>query len=204
MSSDRYYRFLIRAVRFFVRPFHRVAVTGIERVPQGAVILCPNHSGLLDPFYVAIAITPRRRGYPMAKKELERVPILGRLLKKIEVIFVDRGQADVHAVKAALQVLKEDKILLIFPQGTRVKNGLDKHGEPVTPKDGASLFATRTGAPLVPVYIQEKRRLFRSVKVVFGDPYHPQTAERKATAEELAGITRDLMSRVAALGEGIG
>ena len=69
-------------------------------------------------------------------------------------------------------------------------------------KAGAAMFATRTGVPLVPIYIQRKKRLFARNAVVIGQPYHPQYAGRKPTPEELDAITGDLMDRVRALGEG--
>ena len=69
------------------------------------------------------------------------------------------------------------------------------------PGAGAALFATRTGAPLIPVYIQPKKRRFRPTRVVFGQPYHPQIAGNKATSEELQQIACDLMARIQALGE---
>ena len=182
-----------------MRPFHRLRAIGAENLPEGGAVVCPNHWGLMDPVYVCFAATQYCRLYPMAKAELRRVPILGRFMQSLGTIFVDRGEADIHAVKTSLQTLKEGKKLLLFPQGTRVKNGLDKHGNPVEPKRGAALFATRTGVPLIPVWVQEDRRLFRPVTVVFGAPYVPQIAGRKATGEELDAITRELMERISAL-----
>lgn len=203
MNTDHRYRFWCRLAWLLLRPFHRVRAIGAEHLPEGGAVVCPNHCGLLDPIYVCFAATCRRRMYPMAKAELRRVPFLGALLKSVGVIFVDRGEADIRAVKASLQILKDGKKLLLFPQGTRVKNGLDKNGRPVEPKQGAALFATRTATPLIPVWVQEDRRLFRSVTVVFGAPYVPEIAGKKATGEELEQITRELMARITALREEI-
>jgi 1-acyl-sn-glycerol-3-phosphate acyltransferase len=96
-----------------------------------------------------------------------------------------------------LRCLKENRKLLMFPEGTRVQEG-----ENVEAKAGAALFATRTGSPLLPVYIPAKKNLFRPTTVVIGKPYYPQIAGRKATNEELQSIAADLMERVRALGEG--
>ena len=71
-------------------------------------------------------------------------------------------------------------------------------------KTGAALFATRAGVPLLPVYIQRKKRLFRPNTVVIGQPYYPKYEGRKPTAEELQSIAQEVMNRVQALGEGIG
>ena len=65
------------------------------------------------------------------------------------------------------------------------------------------MFATRTGAPLLPVYVQQKKRLFRRNVVVIGEPFHPQFEGRKPTTDELDAITQELMERVHPLGEGL-
>ncbi len=202
MKTDRYYSFWYHLLWLIFFPFHPVRAVGRENIPEGGAVICPNHSAATDPFYVCFACSCRHRMFPMAKVEAKKIPVLGKLLEWGKVIFVDRDTADVHAVKSALQVLKEGRKLLIFPQGTRVKNGVDKHGNPVTAKAGAALFATRTGTPLIPVYIPEKRRWFRFNTVVIGQPYYPEISGRKATSEELEQITQELMDRIYALGEG--
>lgn len=137
-------RFLYHALYRIVWPFfslaHPVGARGRENIPEGGAVLCANHSALCDPILVCFACTLRWMVRPMAKIELSRVPALGWLLGKAGVIYVDRGHADVHAVKEALKWLKEGQKLLVFPEGTRVRKGEDVKG-----KSGAALFATRTG-----------------------------------------------------------
>jgi 1-acyl-sn-glycerol-3-phosphate acyltransferase len=132
----------------------------------------------------------------MAKAEILKWPVLGWLLSKAGVFGVERGHADLKAAKTAMKCLKSNHKLLIFPEGTRVGEG-----ESSDAKAGAALFATRTGSPLVPVYIQPKKRRFRPTTVIFGQPYHPQVAGRKATSEELQQIAHDLMQRIQALSQ---
>ena len=108
---------------------------------------------------------------------------------------MDRGHADMKAVKTALKFLKNGNKLLMFPEGTRVHQGED-----VAAKTGAAMFATRTGVPLVPIYIQPRKRLFRRNVVVIGEPYIPTFQGRKPTAEELDEITGELMRRIHGLG----
>lgn len=85
-----------------------------------------------------------------------------------------------------------------LPEGTRVHEG-----ESVEGKSGAALFATRTGTPLVPVYVSRKKYWFRPSPVVIGTPIYPEIAGRKATAEELERITENLMAEIYRLGEGL-
>lgn len=178
----------------FVYPIKAV---GRENIPEGAAVICPNHSAAIDPFYVVFAFGRKYPMWAMAKQEILNWPVVGWILGKAGVFGVDRGSADLKAAKTALRCLKENRKLLMFPEGTRVHEG-----ESVEAKAGAALFATRTGSPLLPVYIPTKKKLFRANTVVIGKPYYPQIAGRKATNDELQAIAADLMDRVHALGEG--
>lgn len=166
-------------------------VIGRENIPQGPVVICPNHTKWNDPFYVAFAFTKRFPMRAMAKAEIIRWPIVGPALAWAGVFGVDRGNTDVKAVKTALKHLKDGSKLLLFPEGTRVQDG-----EQADAKTGAALFATRTGSPLLPVYIQPGKRLFRRICVVIGEPYMPEYEGRKATSEELQAIADNLMDRI--------
>ena len=84
----------------------------------------------------------------------------------------------------------------MFPEGTRVKEG-----EVSEAHTGAALLATRTGTPLVPVYISPNKRRFRKTAVVFGQPYHPDFGGRKPSASDYQRIADDLLHRVRALEE---
>lgn len=198
MSMERMYRLLYCLVKPFFCLFHPVRGIGMENLPEGGAVLCANHSTLTDPLFVCFASPMRYLIRPMAKIELSRVPLIGWLLGKAGVIYVDRGHADVKAVKAALSWLKGEGKLLIFPEGTRVHEGED-----VAAKGGAALFATRTGTPMVPIYVTRKKPWFRPTTVVVGKPFHPQIQGRKATAEELDEITKHVMEQIYALGEGL-
>lgn len=198
MSMQTVYRLLYCIVKPFFCLCHPVRAVGRENVPEGGVVLCANHTALTDPLFVCFACTLRYQIRPMAKIELSRVPVIGWLLGKAGVIYVDRGHADVKAVKSALSCLKGAGKLLIFPEGTRVHEG-----EHVEAKGGAALFATRTGTPILPIYVCRKKRWFRPTTVVIGEPFHPQIEGRKATAEELDEITETVMEKIHKLGEGL-
>ena len=196
MSTEQFYRFLYLVVWPFFNLFHPVRTVGREHIPEGAAVICPNHTALSDPFFVAFAFQKKNPLRVMAKIQLMRVPVIGWLLGKAGIFGVDRGHADMHAAKTALRCLKEGHKLLIFPEGTRVEEG-----ENVDAKAGAAMFATRTGVPLHPVYIQPEKRLFRSNLVVIGEPFQPTFQVRKPTADELDEITHELMNRVHKLEE---
>ncbi len=197
MTTEKVFSLLYTVIRTFFTLAHPVRAIGRENIPEGAVVICPNHSAASDPLFVVFAFGKKHPMWAMAKQEVMKVPVVGWILGKAGVFGVDRGNADLKAAKTALRCLKEGRKLLLFPEGTRVQEG-----ESVEAKAGAALFATRTGCPLLPVYISTKKKLFRPTTVVIGEPYYPQIAGRKATNEELQSIASDLMERVRALGEG--
>lgn len=198
MSTDRFYHVLYAVIWPFFNLFHPVRAVGLENIPQGAALICPNHTRASDPFFVVFAFKRKHTMRAMAKKEIMDVPVIGRILNKAGVFGVDRGSADINAVKTALRYLKEGCKLLMFPEGTRVEEG-----EKVEAKTGAAMFAVRTGAPIVPVYIPARKRWFRPTTVVIGEAFYPQVAGRKGTSEEYHAIAEELMARIRALGEAV-
>ena len=184
---------IVRAVMFLWHPV--LKVYGKENLPKnGKVLICPNHSGMADPIWIVLAGHPDRIPRIMAKKELMKVPLLRGLLKWLGVFGVDRSGADINAVKTGLKCLKNDQQLMIFPEGTRVKRG-----ERVQPKGGAILLSSRTGAPIVPVYLTAKRYPFSPLSCVFGEPYLPVEPGSKPSEQEMQQLAQELMDRVYAL-----
>ena len=196
MSMDRFYHAIYTVVWPFFNLFHPVRAIGREHIPEGAALICPNHTKASDPFFVVFAFRRKHTMRAMAKAEVMRVPVIGWLLKKAGVFGVNRGAADINAVKTALKFLKEGKKLLMFPEGTRVGEG-----ETIEAKTGAAMFAVRTGAPIIPVYIPARKRWFRPTTVVIGEPFYPKVADRKGTSEEYRAIADEVMARIRALEE---
>lgn len=190
---------------WIIAPFFSIAhpcrLIGRENLPKEGGLFCANHSCLNDPICLIAAIGPRPQLHPMAKAEFMRIPVLGRILKKAGVFSVSRGKSDVAAIKTAMKYLKGGESVLIFPEGTRIRDGMDKNGNESEGKAGAAMLAVRTGSALIPVYIPPKKRWFRFTNIVIGAPYHPQTASRKGNAEEYQEIASDLMERIYALEE---
>ena len=192
---NRMYAVLYPLVWLFMRLFHPWKSVGLGRGPEGNGVLCGNHTTLGDPVYVVCALGRRRQTHIMAKDEIVRWPVVGWLLRRAGIIGVKRGKADVGAIKESIRVLRNGEKLLLFPEGTRVREG--ERSEAHT---GAAMFATRTGAPIVPVYIQPQKRLFRPTTVIFGQPYHPQIDGAKPTPEDYHRIAEDMMARIRQLG----
>ena len=172
-------------------------IQGRDRIPADACMMVANHSSMADPIWVLLALGPQRSTYIMAKKQLMDVPLLSGLLRWVGVFAVDRGNADIGAIKKALEVLKNGEKLLIFPEGTRVKTG-----KQVEAKTGAVMLANRTAVPVVPIYISQKKRPFLPIRVIVGEPFHVTSASRRQTSAELEESTAAMMQIIYRLESG--
>lgn len=196
LFSERTYRFLKIVVNGFMRILHPVTkFKGRENIPDGAVVLVCNHSALSDPIWVHLAIDTKRIPQTMAKKELTKHKLIWAICRRAGGFPVDREGNDIQAIKTSLQCLRDDNKLLIFPEGTRVRDG--KKSEP---HSGAMMIACRAKVPVLPIYLSEKKYLFSKIRVVIGRPYMPEYEGAKPTSEELERLTVEMMDKVYGLG----
>ena len=169
-------------------------VIGREKVPDGGCVLVANHTQWADPVLVGTALGNQYPLVAMAKKELFQIKLLGPLISALGAFPVDRGTADIGAIKTSLKAVKEGKKLLIFPEGGT------KHKAGDEAKVGAAMIAARTGAPIVPIYISDNKKFRSKVYVVFGDAYIPEKTKSK---DGYRAIADDMMRRIYALKETI-
>lgn len=141
------------------------AFKGKRNIPKGRAILICNHTSNVDP--ILLILSTWRTQYFLAKKELFTNCLMRGIMKAAHGIKIDRGKTDLKAIKACLKVLNEDKILTIFPEGTRNKTESDLSEV----KAGAAMFAIKTKTPIVPVWIKKKPRLFRPNVLQYGKPF---------------------------------
>ena len=161
------YRFIRGLLSMWIRLFMKVKVQGQDQIPnEGACIVCANHMSWWDPIVVA-SLTPRVIHF-MAKKELFNIPVIGRVFGWLHAFPVDRGKADIKAIRDSLAILKKGEVLGIFPEGTR------KHdpNELAQVHGGAALAALRGGAPIVPIALRGKYGFGSTVKVSIGKPFN--------------------------------
>jgi 1-acyl-sn-glycerol-3-phosphate acyltransferase len=156
----------------------RVVVHGLDRLPRGASIVMANHSSNLDP-PVLIPLLPGRVVIYL-KASLMRIPVLGYALRLAGDIPVTRDgsvEGAKAASAAAQRELKRGSCLVVFPEGTRSRDGL------LLPfKKGPFFLAMESGAPVVPVSIVGAARMLPkgslnlksgTVSVTFHAPLHP-------------------------------
>jgi 1-acyl-sn-glycerol-3-phosphate acyltransferase len=180
-----------------LRRWYDVRVHGEDLVPRrGSVLLAPNHVGYLDgPLLVVMAPRPV---HAMIKREMFK-GAFKPILHAAGQIPLDRFNVDPHAVKLALRVLRDDKVLAIYPEGSRGA------GDGRFVKRGWAYLATVTGAPVVPVAVFGSRLPGTSVSalpprgqrvdVVYGEPITIGARPWPRRSAEILSLTEDLQKR---------
>lgn len=191
-----FYHVAYTVLKPLIRLFFPHRAVGLENLPEGGALLCANHISGWDPFLIAVSLPRDSRLVVMAKDELFHIPVVGFLLRKLGIFPVKRGGNDLGAMKTAIRSLNEGKRLLVFPEGTRVGS----EGA-VEAKGGVAVMASRTGTPMVPVYCGTKQKFLHRTTIVFGEPYSPVIAGRRATAEESRQAAEEILRRIYALDE---
>ncbi len=167
-------RALIRILGPVIRLFMRVRIVGEENIPpeDTPLVLCCNHISNWDPIFLIIS-HPKRHVYFMAKAELFSNRLFTWVLgKQFGAFPVRRGTGDTGAIDTAKRLVNERKLMGIFPEGTRSKDG-----KLLRPKSGVALIVAQTGASVLPAAVVtrgQKVRLFQRVTVAYGKPLTPE------------------------------
>ena len=176
-------------------------VEGLDRLPRNGVLLCPNHSSNWDPILIALRLPVNYRLHIMAKVDLFKNPILAWILRRLGAFPVSRGSSDIQSVKTAMQAIRSGDNLLIFPEGTTIHNGIGYvDGLPAHAKGGVAVIGVRTGATLVPVFVDGPKKPFHRTRIIFGEPYMPVYTGHHGTSEEMQKIADDILAAAYALG----
>jgi len=176
----------------------RMRVFGAANVPKtGPVIVACNHVSYFDPPLLGTAC-PRRIRY-MAKAELFKMSVLGPLITAFGAYPVERSGTPMAAVRRSVEVLRRGEVIGIFPEGTRNLDGT------VQAHEGVALLASLGKSPVVPAAVAGTREAgrFRRFEVIFGRPLS-LPADRKATREDLANFTEQVMQAIRKLPETTG
>jgi len=185
----------------FARPIlwlYRVKVEGIENVPAEGCILACNHTAFSDVLVVSAAA--KRQVRYMAKKELFKIPLLGRLISALGAYPVNRGGADVGSIKRTIGLLEGGELIGIFPQGTR-RGYEDPRTTEV--KGGIGMIAYHTHSAVLPAFIDNKRGktgILRRNTVIFGKmiPYE-ELGFTDGGAKEYQAVSEEIFRRVCAI-----
>ncbi len=177
------------------RWIYRVQAVGVDRVPShGATLFVANHISMWDPPMIGYALAPRRRVYSMAKRELLTIPVVGRVFANAGVFPVERGGADLSAIRTARRLLAEGEALLMFPEGTRHTEG--EFG-PAWP--GAGALARVEGVQVMPILVSRGQRRWGPVRVTVGAPLDFSDLPKGSRSAQSQAIANRMMDAIGAL-----
>jgi 1-acyl-sn-glycerol-3-phosphate acyltransferase len=205
-QQDRYDRrrrflrdWLLRPIGFGI--LVRVRVQGREHIPaDGPTMIMMNHIGAIDPFVVVGATRPRYL-VPMTKVENYENPIVSTMINAWGAYPVRRGEVDRQALESSIQLLHQNRPILIAPEGTR-------RPELSEAKDGITYVALKASAVIVPTALEgtdqfprRYKRLRRpQVQVTFGRPFRFRADGRsRIPRDEMHQMTQEAMYQLAAL-----
>ena len=132
----------------------------------GGLVVC-NHYAVPDTL-IPVASLYKKELHVLAKAEaFECAKIANWFLRKAGAIPVHRGEADINAVKEVLGVLRADKKLVMYPEGTRNREGTK---EMLEFKQGAARFAIKAKKPVLPMVYYRMHKVFRKNWLYIGEP----------------------------------
>jgi long-chain acyl-CoA synthetase len=174
-------RFLLKLLLSVVmKVYGRLSVTGIENLPdKGPYIIAPNHLSLADAPFVGAAISQdiADQLFSLGASDIFKGPVMSPLAWLLHVIPVDMEARLYNALQLSAYVLRRGKILLVFPEGGRSRDGGIKDF-----KKGVGIIAKELNIPIVPVAISGTYAMMPTgrwfpkparISVTFGKPIHP-------------------------------
>lgn len=191
-----FYNAVLGFARFVCLFIFRIKVKGRENMPEeGGAMLAVNHRSNWDPILAALG-SPRHLSF-MAKEELFKNPVFGGLISKLGAFPLKRGSGDVGAFKTAMKILSNDGVMLIFPEGHRMKNG--KRGKAGA---GVAAIAQRGKVPVIPMYIDGGFKWMSKITIKIGKPISiEEYYGKKLTSTEQKEIAEGIMDEMWSLKE---
>ncbi|MFX3625286.1 MAG: lysophospholipid acyltransferase family protein [Ectobacillus sp.] len=175
-----------------------VEVKGLENIPQDrAVLVICNHQSNFD-IAVLMGYLNKPLGF-ISKIEIQKIPLVSKWMELMNCVFMDRAdrRQSLQAIKQGIELLKGGHSLVIFPEGTRSKNG--EIGEF---KTGSFHLATKSGVPILPVTISGTYNISEAngfwfkparVTVTISEPIYEEQY-KEMDIKELAQHTRNIIA----------
>ncbi len=158
-------RWLVSIIATILRIFAPCKVYGKENIVKHNTVYMCNHQSITD-MVILLAHLPANTHF-IAKKEIFKNKFFSWVLKEVRVFPVDRGTADLKAIKYACNLLKEGDNLMIFPQGTRTDSPYIKAEQM---HSGTGMFALKNQSTVIPMMFKEKPAFFKKNTLYIGKP----------------------------------
>ena len=187
-------------VKWLYKIFYDFHIEGVENIPQDRpVVLASNHRSYADP--VILTMPMKLPVSYMAKEELFHNKLFGWFIRKLGAFPVTRGAGDMSVIDDSINILRSGRNLVIFPEGTRSKDGKVGKG-----KTGVAMIAAKSGADVVPcgIVIEGEKLHFRSkLTLKFGKPIKAgELAVEGSSPRELKEVKKRIMGAITELVEG--
>lgn len=168
-----------------------------KKVKKQGCIVIVNHQSMLDVPLVAIKLV--RYQHFVAKAELAKSKFMKWVILTAGSFFVERGKPNLAFFKDAQKLLRDKKVLTIFPEGTRKKVTDEEMGQL---KNGVAMLGIKTGVKILPMYIKRKPSLFKFNTIIVGEPFD-LTEFDKVTHDSLKLATEKIAKEFANLQENV-
>jgi 1-acyl-sn-glycerol-3-phosphate acyltransferase len=196
------YRTLRSIVRFFMKLITDIEVNGIEKLPEGNVIVAANHLGRLDPAALLCILDREDIIMPMAEKYRDH-PLYGAIGRAVNAVWLNRFDADYAAFRQILERMKQGGLFVIAPEGTRSKTEALQEA-----KMGVVFLASKSGYPVLPVavtgtedrLIVENLKHFRRTKITVtpAELMYIDIPKGSGREEAMRKATDEIMCQIAA------
>lgn len=180
--------------------FYNFHIEGTENIPQDrALVMASNHRSYADP--VILTMPMKRPVTYMAKEELFKNKLFGWFITRLGAFPVKRGGGDMQVIDDSVAILNSGRNLVIFPEGTRSKDGKVGNG-----KTGVALIAAKSGADVLPcgiIFEGEKLHFRSKLTLRFGKVIPAEEiAVEDASPKSLKEVKKRIMSAITELVEG--
>ena len=200
-STHKIFRFFVRLILGLIA---RVEIVGFENMPAGGFVIAANHIGRLDAA-LAYYVLDRPDIIMVVAEKYEKYAVFRWLVKLVNGMFVDRYNADIHAIRETLRRLQQGQVFTITPEGTRSRSG-----NLIEAKPGGIYLAWKAGVPVLPValtgtedvVVVERLKHFKrlDIKIVAGPPFTlPQEVKGQDRDAAMRQYTNEVMCRIATL-----
>jgi 1-acyl-sn-glycerol-3-phosphate acyltransferase len=197
------YKTLRSIVRFLMKIIADIEINGIEKIPEGNVIIAANHLGRLDTAALLCILDREDLIMPVAEK-YKNHPLYGAIGRAANAIWLNRFDADYSAFRQILERMKQGGLLVIAPEGTRSKTEALQEG-----KMGVAFLASKSGYPVLPVAVTgtedrgivENLKHFRRSKITAtaADPLYVNIPKGAGREEAMRQATDEIMCQIGAL-----
>lgn len=188
---NKFVEFIASIAKVLIKPFFPVKVIGPRKLPKRKTLLIGNHISGWDP--VVYTMWSKTWVSFVYKAEFDRSAVLNWVFRGLDFVPVHRGEVDLAATKTILKRLHEDKIVGLFPEGTR--NPRNDCLQPF--HTGAAMFALKTHAPIRPFCVWDKSKAFHKNYIMVGDEFTlDEFYDKPLTKEVLSDATEYIRNKV--------